>query len=400
MHRQSNHTTTTKMKRDFFTNLPSEITINILSRLPLGGIAMSKCVCKPWLHLLATDDFIKSHLAKSTPALAVLTSSSCTVFEFEDHQNLDRHDLHYNPLIKFDLPHAAGIQDSANGLLFLSMSEAHYVCNPITRQYAELHYPREIIRSFPKVVNYPEILSGSLHSYPQSVTYGFGASRITGQHKVVQIYHDSVIVDGGIRTIPESECHVHTLGTGTWRRVKPGALLEYSPRSSCVFLNGNLHWVASDSDDRLWISCFDLETERFSSFSTPPLHQGSFELIPGLSTLGGRLCLCDHTREVETVIWAMKEYGVEESWTREYVINLNEDDLDIEGFELVYPIKVFQDADILMLRENGQLFYYSTNTGTAKDIGIFDVDSFVTAILLTPSFLSLKSLGMKSVVSF
>ncbi|KAL1543908.1 F-box protein CPR1-like [Salvia divinorum] len=396
------------MRRDFFKNLPSGISTNILLRLPLRTIAISKCVCKLWLHLLATDDFIKSHLAKSDPCLALSTededSTSFTVFGLNDDQNLSHHDLHYNPLTKFDFPHSSNIICSANGFLFLCGSgEAHYVCNPITRDYTELRCPQEIIQPYRKIVNYPEFLGESRYAYPDFVGYGFGASKVSDQYKVVRIYLDSVILHGslsGRRVIPKAECHVHTLGTGQWRRVEPGALLlEYTGRSSCVFLNGNLHWVASDCDDKLWISCFDLETESFSSFSTPPIHQESFELISGLSTLGGCLCLCDQTREEETVIWVMKEYGVEESWTKEYAIRLNDgDDIYIEGFELVYPIKVFEDGDILMSLENTKLLYYSGKTGTVGEVGIFGADSvFINSILFTPSLRSLTTLGVETV---
>ncbi|XP_042035965.1 putative F-box protein At1g53370 [Salvia splendens] len=94
------------MERNFFTNLPIEITTEILSRLPLRSIALSKCVCKPWINLLDSDDF----QLKSPPALALLqqmNSTRCSIFEFEDEDEADEeksHDLHYIPLTHFDIP--------------------------------------------------------------------------------------------------------------------------------------------------------------------------------------------------------------------------------------------------------------------------------------------------------
>lgn len=402
-----------KMKQDFFKHLPSEIIINIFSRLPIRTILQSKCVSKPWLHLLQSNHFVTSHFSKSVPGLVVVTTtrdpSSCTIFEFEDGQHeLGSHELRYNQLTEFDFPHPVDIRGSANGLLFLGKlgePEAHFLCNPITRDYIEIHFTRELIRQYPPVLNFPEIIEENVYSYPHSVTYGFGASKISEQFKVVRIFHDSVIVHGGggglprRRIIPKPECHVYTVGTGSWRAVEHGAAaFEYSCRTSCVFLNGNLHWIASDSDEKQWISCFDLEREDFSHFSTPPIFQEDL-LISGLSALGDWLCVCDHTQEVETVIWLMKEYGEEKSWTKVFVFNVDPE-LDIEGWELLYPIKVFEDGDVLILREDRKLFYYSSKTEITRGIDIFREEGCFNSILLTPSFLSLKSFLIENVVSF
>ncbi|KAL1560034.1 F-box protein CPR1-like [Salvia divinorum] len=115
------------MKPSLFTNLPSEIIPNILSRLSVRSIAISKCVCKAWLDLLVTRDFINSHLSKSAPALAVMMpmadASRCKVFELEDELDLCHG---YAPLTKFDFPYEATIEGSANGLLFLHNLDADF----------------------------------------------------------------------------------------------------------------------------------------------------------------------------------------------------------------------------------------------------------------------------------
>ncbi|XP_057793481.1 F-box protein CPR1-like [Salvia miltiorrhiza] len=140
------------MEPDLFTNVPLEIMSNILSRLPLRSIVISKCVCKPWLHLLETDDFVKSHLSK--PALAVLAQDSTlfAVFNLEDEDGVDleSHDLHYNPVTDFDIPYSRGATTveatSANGLLLIfSKPETLYICNPL---YAALKNPAIHIGGF------------------------------------------------------------------------------------------------------------------------------------------------------------------------------------------------------------------------------------------------------------
>ncbi|KAI3464425.1 hypothetical protein Pfo_021088 [Paulownia fortunei] len=328
------------MNQEFLTNLPFEIVIDILSRLPIRTIIICKCVCKSLLDLLETREFAKmskSHLSKS------MHSDLFQIFEFEDAPDLEHHELHYNPVTKFDLrafirpPHAAiGIQGSANGLLFLReinpQPNALYICNPITRDYIELPSPE-----------------GSVYYYPTIVTYGFGVSKMTGQHKVVRIFHECIRDPDTHRLlrIPKSVCQVYTLGTGSWRSIAPGAPFEYN------YLKGSL-----------WISCFDLETELFSTFCPPPLPV-SGRFLGGLFVLEDCLCICDNTYDDEIVIWLMKEYGVEKSWTKEFVISKIPDTAG-ESYEVVYPMKVFKDGDILMSWEDYFLFYYSNKTQTTS----------------------------------
>ncbi|XP_057784912.1 putative F-box only protein 11 isoform X3 [Salvia miltiorrhiza] len=107
------------MKPDFFKNLPPEIISEILLRLPVVSIPISKCVCKRWLHLLESDDFIKSHFARSAPALVVVGDSGrLKVFELESELELDLES--HDPLTKYDFPYHRGkIKSSVNGLLVL-----------------------------------------------------------------------------------------------------------------------------------------------------------------------------------------------------------------------------------------------------------------------------------------
>ncbi|XP_057785104.1 F-box protein CPR1-like [Salvia miltiorrhiza] len=376
------------MRKGFFTNLPLEITIDILSRLPPRAVISCRCVCKSWLELLDSHEFVKSHLSKSAPGMAVVRSgvesNSYEIFEFKDSLGLEPHHLRYSSVTKFVFPHAEVIRGSANGLLFLTGDQPCdlYVCNPITRHYIKLR---------------PDL--DSVYSLSQIVAYGFGVTKLTGQHKVVRIVYDYDLETEDSLRVTKSHCEVYTLGTRTWRSIIPGALLMYDTFG--IFLNGNLHWLVVDPNAPSQISCLDLETELFSTFSHPPLlARGGF--VGNLSALAGSLCLCDNSSEDKIVIWVMREYGVETSWTKEYVISK---DPDLCGaYVLVFPIKVFEDGDILMECEDFLLFYYSDKTKTTKKIKMFEArggnHSRIDAILHTPSFLSMKSFGMEDVNSF
>ncbi|KAL8481963.1 hypothetical protein ACS0TY_028199 [Phlomoides rotata] len=385
------------MNQDLFKKLPSEITVNILSRLPVRTVVCCKCVCKPWLHLLGTREFVKSHLSKSVPALLVLEQSKlCRLSEFEDSVDLERHEHHYNPVTKFGLPYhgddKGNIYGSVNGLLFLRdkslKPDGLFICNPITRDYIKLNCPQEFVCSDKHVV-----------------AYGFGVSKLTGEHKVVGISHECHVEGIGHLKISIPEWQVYTLGTGSWRRIAPhgphylyGGPSFLATRNFGPFLNGNLHWLAYNMNGCPWISCFDLETETFCGISSPLPRQGSTGCMASLCALGDCLCLCDSTSDAEIVMWLMSESGDEKAWVKVYVISKTPDFFPFRFMiGLIFPLKVFKDGDILLEWDGCFLFRYSE-----KDkLEPFDMFcSWHEAIIHTPSFLSLKSFDAENVSTF
>ncbi|XP_047959468.1 F-box protein At3g07870-like isoform X2 [Salvia hispanica] len=301
------------MELNFFQYLPSEITSNILSRLPIRSLAVSKSVCKPWLNLIDSDYFHKSEI-KTPPALILLTektmdSTWCAVFEIEDEDEKS-HDFHHIPLMDLEIPHGnRGIMGgiTANGLLLL---------------------------------------------YP-----------------------------------------------GTWRRVEAGAASGFVFHDQSIECNGNIHWRVFDLCGDMWICGFDVETESFRIFSIPPVGDGYRDWY--LCVLRDCLCYC-YPHENEIVIWMMKEYQVEDSWTIEYKlstmfdINFNLDHL------YVHLIKHFKDGDILMMLDEYDLIYYSNKTRTLQQVGMFRDGSagLIRPLIFTPSLISLKNFGFENVISF
>ncbi|XP_041994134.1 F-box protein At5g65850-like [Salvia splendens] len=378
------------MKQDFFKYLPSEILTDILLRLPLEYIATCKCVCKPWLNLIDSNYFFKSHFSKSPPTLVVsipdTNSNWFNLFKLEEKPKRKP-----NPITKFDFPQATTIQGSSNGLLLLKnpFRDHLYVCNPITREFVELR--------------------GHL-TRPREDCYGIGVSKISRQHKVVYLNPN---YDG---------CHVYTLGSGSsWRRVK-GVIPSFDRcyNSVAAFVSGNLHWFVSNGSETPYICCFDLEKECFSTFS-PPLEclKRTIFLHGMLYTLGDCLCFCDDEPKYECdndhVIWLLKEYEeVEKCWCKVHVYIRQPPLLRVlikhpyYGHGLhkrLQPINVYENGDMLTLWNEEHFLYYSNKKKSLTKIGLFgkmDDDSLcINSIILTPSFLSLKRhYGMKNVISF
>ncbi|XP_057784850.1 F-box/kelch-repeat protein At3g23880-like isoform X3 [Salvia miltiorrhiza] len=254
-----------------------------------------------------SDAFVKSHFARSAPALVVVgNSNQLKVLELEGELNL--HLESYNPLTHYDFPYISifgRIRIFFNGFLVIRVGDKLWVCNPITREVIKLDVPSDLPTD-------PQ------QSAREVSALGFGASKVVCIKR--RSYHDKL------------ECHVYTLGTGSWRRLE-GNPYVYQFGLSGAFVNGNLHWIATIGEDSSWISCFDLETECFSFFKAPPYHARRFPFTKGtsISALSGCLWFCKVASEFlnsggrwELTIWIMKEYGVDESWSMEYVIRLHD----------------------------------------------------------------------------
>ncbi|EYU22876.1 hypothetical protein ABFS82_03G107600 [Erythranthe guttata] len=378
---------TPKKEVEFLKNLPSEIVIEILSRLPLRTIGICRRVRKSWRDLIQTLDFANFYLPRSVSGLVTCFDfDSYHVFAFEDELDLEDPDRNYDSLTSFDCSglglSICDLRGSVNGLLFMhplsSISSDYYICNPITREYIKFPYEQRLLEE----------------DFKGTVNYGFGVSNVSGQYKVVKIVH-----------VRKSICHVYTLGTGKWRRIACGARLGRNDYSNGAFINGCLHWFLQDYESSGLISCFDLETETFSTFSHPPLLWRRHS--PNLVALGDCLCICDNTDD-EIDFWVMKEYGNEKSWTKQFVIRKDYGHCYGEQPRgTVYPIKLFKDGHVLMTWQRDyswfyDMFYYSNKTKiTQKNRKLMTrVASPMQAMLYTPSFLSLKTFPRENVTKF
>ncbi|XP_047949599.1 F-box protein At3g07870-like [Salvia hispanica] len=359
---------TTETKEGFY--LPEELTREILVKLPIKSVLRFKGVCKSWRDLIEGVDFVKSYTPK--PCLVFYCSDTYAVCDVEA----------FEPLFEFRMfarnrygntVHYCIVADSINGLLLvkeIAYNNMLFVCNPITRECVRL----------PPLPTYCCIV-------------GFGVSKLSGKYKI--LYGDKF-----------GSCHVCTLGEASWRSISkasPGRpLLD---RNIASFSNGNLHWLASDSQKKNFICCFDLETELFTSFSLPPRVYGSNKLREyRLCILEGRLCLCDTFDRYNIVIWLMSNYGDENSWVKKFVFcqRVNKPSWlhNIDSLQLVRPIKVLANGDLLF--RNNRLYTYSKESETLASWGdrlAVSTHDYCNIVIYTPSFLSLKAMGIHNVRS-
>lgn len=150
-----------------------------------------------------------------------------------------------------------------------------------------------------------------------------------------------------------SEAEIYTIGTGVWRSIGNayGGLDCQLPFNA--YLRGALHWVShgsESSDVSELINSFDFEREQFRPL-LPPSYFGprekQFSDCLKLGVLEGCLLLCvfgDDSSKFD--MWVMKNYGVQESWTKTLVIeNLYDRELSCDLYE---PMVYLSNGEIIM----------------------------------------------------
>ncbi|XP_019162780.1 PREDICTED: F-box protein At3g07870-like [Ipomoea nil] len=346
--------------RDDMASLPREVSLDIISRLPITSLMRFRSVCKSWHNLSHDHQLVHLHLSRTS------NDNPCLIF----HCNypirnwlyfvlLSGHDDDDEQVVRrIDPPFAASMSDfnvvgSCAGLLCLSDSLFHsslFIYNPFTGNHKEL----------PKSITFQH--------REQRVVSGFGFHSISKQYKVVKIvyyatdpryYRPSGRV--GTHCFNQSDVQVLSLDSTNWRSIGEAPYwLEFG--STGVLVNGRLHWLRRNAGYYLdgSIASFDLAEERFQDIPKP-----YFGEIISLMVLQG--CLSGVTFNNRCFkIWVMKEYERKESWVKQFTI---ESSLMPRFSYPKLPYKLWKDVlcipvvRVLCLMKNGELLIQCKGVG-------------------------------------
>ena len=315
--------------------LPEEVVLEILQRLPVKSLIRFRCVSKSWNSLITTSAFIKSHLTRSLPKSSnKLIVRHCVDSPHVEHYKLidNNNDSPSDQIQHIDFPLTSRrinhflLIGSANGLFSLFEQDRFVLWNPSIRKFITLPKPCITVKKYGLV----------------TCRSAFGFDPRTNDYKVVRIAFQCRTNTSEEAKIPLVE--VYSLSEGSWRITSAGD--SFSPRISfddwrqpSASLNGAVHFVTKDRDNK-WcplVSSFDLGDEVFREMSVP---NGALTGIDYFHTsvIGGSLSLLCHDTHKNTVnkfcsIWVMKEYGVVDSWTKLFAVNLNGGLLRVLGLQ-------------------------------------------------------------------
>ncbi|XP_026434677.1 F-box/kelch-repeat protein At3g06240-like [Papaver somniferum] len=160
---------------------------------------------------------------------------------------------------------------------------------------------------------------------------------------------------------------VYSLGSKSWKTLENVPYkFVYPSKPSNVIVNGDFHWLSKRKDSPGVLLVFlDISNEIFKEMELPkePLDKGSW--FRNLGVFEGCLCVFVNANCVHFEIWIMRDYGVQESWTKHCVITHDR----FMGFRSPLLISSFKSGTILF-EVSGKLVVYDPRKKSAMDLNI------------------------------
>ncbi|XP_059640108.1 F-box/kelch-repeat protein At3g06240-like isoform X1 [Cornus florida] len=290
--------------------IPEDVVIEILLRLPVKSLIRYRVVCKNWYSIIKNPSFVTKHLnhhRANSGSLFVKRFDKITdkyVFSLYPDQTLAG-----SPLLCEDVVvnMSNNLQISAcNGILCLHNCIHHHRCfalwNPATREF----------RSVPVLPrNFPPNVVNNLEAF------GFGFDPITNDYKLVWMWNTLEFIRE-TRYGPYKAA-VYTLSTDSWRYLD--VALPYStihtPQSN-TFINGVYHWFCLRAGDQhRVILSFDMGNELFHEIRDIP--SSDYGYYADLAPYDNSLALIYSESGPFVEIWVMMEEGC---WTKHLTVEL------------------------------------------------------------------------------
>ncbi|XP_058737005.1 F-box/kelch-repeat protein At3g23880-like [Vicia villosa] len=364
--------------------IPDEIIAQILCLLPVKTILQLRCVSKAWKTLISDPSFVQKHFNYSslnpyllfTPRkLRYLTSivKFFHVLRFLETDSLITvsNDSFYGGMDNCQ------VVGTCNGLICLFFHYGHQIywfClwNPATRILSE------------KLGIFQD--HGTIYD---SGKFTFGCDISTETYKVVALSKVEVREENTLSV--RSQFRVFGLNDNCWRNFLfcssiPVCLIYDNTEmiNNGLHLNGTVNWLALpkyikpfyryDCKQFVIVSP-DLSTETCTQFLLPPGFDEVPFFQPTHSVLMDCLCFSHDLKGSEFVLWQMKEFGIQKSWTLLFKINF----FDIQmhnrlsqiGTSLL-PLYLSKNGDTCILAgyEDDQIVIYIQREKRVKRIGV------------------------------
>ncbi|XP_030934675.1 F-box/kelch-repeat protein At3g23880-like isoform X1 [Quercus lobata] len=325
-------------------DLPEEIVLEILARLPVKSLLRFRCVCKTWYSYITSPNFISTHLLcynnHDGGYVIHIHSQICTLASDRTFETISE--------VRFPFTFQSKYSDlvgSCNGILCItdfvtSKSKDVYLWNPSIRKFKRLPLT---------CLNQTQVLNAA---------HGFGYDSLNNDYKVVRISWNRT------KWIPPPEVEVYSLSSDSWKRV----VLEISWRPNVIsyglngilafpFVSGHLHWMIEMIEEgggqerrcTSMILSFDVNSEKFKELPVPD--EGGC-IAKCLTSYKEKLALVKFGHGAQPFsrlcsIWVMREYSVLDSWNKLHILSI----------ESLTNFVGFTNYGLLLVQTRSRLFF-------------------------------------------
>ncbi|KAJ0435428.1 putative F-box domain-containing protein [Helianthus annuus] len=314
-------------------NIPFEIQVEIVKRLPVKSLIQFRSVSTTWKSLIDSSSFIAEYARQYRETQHILfryrdyhPDNELKFVSIVDDDTFPRKrvSLTYPVLVQMFEYHSI-IGCSFGLFCFYCHDQADGDDDPIFGTAMAVLWNPSIRKAVDVVV--PNVANGNTYE----TVLGFGVCRETSDPKIVKITY--IVRWDDIESASHIPCQVevYTLSTGAWRSLSgnlPRKVIrfDFCPLSDCysVVMDGVLYWLATDRitfDSRSWnlIISFDMTNEEFGEVNLPnglaPPLDGHYLIV---SKLRESLVVLEGVEEANRIVYNvwMLEGDVSKSFTK------------------------------------------------------------------------------------
>jgi molecular chaperone HtpG len=371
-------------------NIPQDLALLVLTKLPLKSLKRFGCVHKTWSLLFENQYFITMFRAN----FISISHSYCDDTSLIIHQVVSKGHtasfLHllssqsFENRLKSDLPTPLQTEhpiffilgsSTINGTLCLSKADhsALVLWNPTTNEVNVIPpSPMEWV---------------SPYWSPLIRCHGFGYDHVRDDYKIIRrlayfplserdLLYPNLPEDAQSEKISYDDVwEIYSLRCNTWEKLD----VNMPPDSNGDLLysdDGICHWLY-ETNDQLFLVSFDLSSYVFFTTSTPIIdHKLDFEdpnidygMVARLVMLNGSIALISWYEDKTTFdILILGELGVSESWIKLFTIG------PLPSY-IQRPIGVGRNGDIFFQKKDKKIVCYDLRTRMVEELGLEEAPS-------------------------
>ncbi|XP_058184833.1 F-box protein At5g49610-like [Rhododendron vialii] len=351
--------------------LTEDVLMEILSRLSVKSLLRCKSVSKNWYSLIRNPSFISLHHTRAQPhdcISLVRTDNNYThhwfYYLFPGQTSIQHLDLSFTER-PVDLS-SFRIRGSCNGLMCLSewFKANIMICNPATREFRLLPRPpyhnwrtNHVGFAFDSKTNdYIVVRVATLYEFSKAVDMDFEPPT----------RFDQKVMDLETPTRIDHKIQIYGMSRDSWKEIAATVPNHrFSPYDHpSTLMDGVFYWLCYDFS--IEVCAIDVLNTVEGSFKQRalPVSIGSASR-PNICLLNDSLVLVvpmydNQLEETQFDVWLMKEYRVQECWTKKYTIG------PILGNQRPFGFR--PNSEVLLTGcKNGQMVSYNLSTGDIKE---------------------------------